>query len=161
MLGEAFLRGLSLLKSYQLTYDFLIFPHQLPAAIEVAQKFPEQKLVLDHLAKPPIKSGEIEPWKQSLQRLAKLPNVSCKVSGMLTEANHQHWKPDDFRPYFDVVFEAFTPARLMYGSDWPVCLFAGQYEQAFHLVEAYARHLSSTDQQGLWGENAARFYLQR
>ncbi len=161
MLAPAFLRGLSLLKQYNLTYDFLIFPHQLEAAIEVAQRLPEQAFVLDHIAKPPIKTGEIEPWKKKLQRLAALPNVSCKVSGMLTEANHQRWQPEDFKPYLDVVFGAFTPQRLMYGSDWPVCLLAGQYEQAYRLVADYAQHLSPTEQAGLWATNAARFYLER
>ena len=102
--------------------------------------------------------GSLEPWRSQLRRLAKLPNVHCKVSGMLTEADHKAWRAEQFRPYLDTVFEAFGPARLMYGSDWPVCLFAGSYEQAFRLVDDYARGLTDAERAGLLGGNCARFY---
>jgi L-fuconolactonase len=161
MLGPDFQRGISKLAAYGLTYDILIFPKQLEAAIRLAENFPAQPFVLDHIAKPPIKVGIIEPWAKQLRRLAQLPNVHCKVSGMLTEADHQAWTPEQFRPYLDIVFEAFGPSRLMYGSDWPVCLFAGSYEQAYRLVDDYTRGLTAAERAGLFGGNAAAFYLKR
>jgi len=161
MLGREFQRGISKLAAYGLTYDILIYPKQLPAAIRLVENFPEQPFVLDHIAKPFIKAGTLEPWATQLRRLAKLPNVHCKVSGMLTEADHQAWHAEQFRPYLDTVFEAFGPARLMYGSDWPVCLFAGSYEQAYRLVDDYARGMTAAERAGLFGGNAAAFYLKR
>jgi len=161
MLGPDFQRGISKLAAYGLTYDILIFPKQLEAAIRLAENFPAQPFVLDHIAKPPIKDGTIEPWAPQLRRLAQLPNVHCKVSGMLTEADHQAWRAEQFRPYLDVVFEAFGPSRLMYGSDWPVCLFAGSYEQAYRLVDDYTRGLTAAERAGLFGGNAAAFYFGR
>ena len=161
MLRPDFQRGISKLAAYGLTYDILIFPKQLEAAIRLAENFPAQPFVLDHIAKPPIKDGTIEPWAKQLRRLAQLPNVHCKVSGMLTEADHRAWTPEQFRPYLDVVFEAFGPSRLMYGSDWPVCLFAGSYEQAYRLVDDYTRGLTAAERAGLFGGNAAAFYLKR
>jgi L-fuconolactonase len=161
MLGQDFQRGISKLAAYGLTYDILIYPKQLAAALRLAENFPEQPFVLDHIAKPFIKAGLIEPWAMQLRQLAKLPNVHCKVSGMLTEADHQAWRAEQFRPYLDTVFEAFGPARLMYGSDWPVCLFAGSYEQAYRLVDDYARGLTDQQRVGLFGGNAASFYFGR
>ena len=161
MLGKDFQRGISKLAAFGLTYDILIYPKQLPAAIRLAENFPAQPFVLDHIAKPPIKDGTLEPWKALLRELAKLPNVHCKVSGMLTEADHRHWQAEQFRPYLDTVFEAFGPARLMYGSDWPVCLFAGSYDQAFRLVDDYARGLTEAERASLFGDNCARFYFGR
>ena len=159
MLGKDFQRGISKLQAHGLTYDILIFPKQLEAAIRLAEIFPLQPFVLDHIAKPQIKDGTTEPWKSQLRRLAKLPNVHCKVSGMLTEADHKNWQAEQFRPYLDSVFEAFGPARLMYGSDWPVCLFAGSYEQAFRLIDDYACGLTDAEKAGLFGGNCARFYF--
>ena len=159
MLGKDFQRGISKLQAHGLTYDILIYPRQLEAAIRLTENFPLQPFVLDHIAKPHIKDGALEPWKSQLRRLAKLPNVHCKVSGLLTEADHQAWQTGQFRPYLDTVFEAFGPSRLMYGSDWPVCLFAGSYEQAFRLVDDYARQLTDADRAGLFGGNCARFYF--
>jgi L-fuconolactonase len=159
MLGQDFQRGISKLHAHGLTYDILIYPKQLAAATRLAENFPQQPFVLDHLAKPQIKDGTIEPWKSQLRRLAQLPNIHCKVSGMLTEADHQTWQAEQFRPYLDTVFEAFGPARLMYGSDWPVCLFAGSYAQAYRLVDDYARGLTDAERAGLFGANCARFYF--
>lgn len=161
MLGEAFQRGISKLHAFGLAYDILIYPKQLEAAIRLAEKFPLQPFVLDHIAKPRIKDGTVEPWRAQIRRLAKLPNVHCKVSGMITEADHKSWRAEQFRPYLDTVFEAFGPSRLMYGSDWPVCLFAGSYRQAFDLVDDYARQLTPAERDGLFGANAARFYLRK
>ena len=161
MLGRDFQLGISKLAAYGLTYDILIYPKQLAAALRLAENFPGQPFVLDHIAKPFIKAGVSEPWAMQLRQLARLPNVHCKVSGMLTEADHQAWRPEQFRPYLDTVFEAFGPERLMYGSDWPVCLFAGSYEQAYRLVDDYARGLTDQQRVGLFGGNAAAFYFGR
>ena len=161
MLGQDFQRGISKLAAYGLTYDILIYPKQLAAAIRLTENFPAQPFVLDHIAKPLIKAGALEPWATQLRRLAHLPNVHCKVSGMLTEADHRAWTPEQFRPYLDVVFEAFCPSRLMYGSDWPVCLFAGSYEQSFRLVDDYTQGFTEAERAGLFGGNAAAFYLKR
>ena len=161
MLGKEFQSGIAKLQAYGLTYDILIYPQQLAAAIRLAENFPQQPFVLDHIAKPMIKDGTMEPWKTQMRRLARLPNVHCKVSGMLTEADHQNWKPEQFQPYLDAVFAAFSPSRLMYGSDWPVCLFAATYEQSFRLVDDYARSLTPTERDGLFGANCQKFYFRR
>ena len=159
VLGRDFQRGIAKLREHDLTYDLLIYPHQLPAAIRLAEAFPEQAFVLDHLAKPRVKDGLLEPWKTQLRRLARLPNVHCKVSGMITEADHRAWRAEQFLPYLDTVFEAFGPARLMYGSDWPVCLLAGDYRQAFELVDDYARQCAPAEREALFGANCAAFYF--
>ena len=158
MLRDDFMRGIGLLADFNLTYDILIFARHLPIACELVKKFPNQPFVLDHIAKPLIKTGQITPWDADLRRLAALPNVYCKVSGMVTEANWSTWQPADFRPYLDVIFEAFGPARLMFGSDWPVCTVAGSYEQVVKLVADYIQQLSSTEQAQIWGETAQKFY---
>ncbi len=161
MLRPDFLRGISRLKQFGLTYDILIFPRQLPAAIELVKRFTEQPFVLDHIAKPFIRDGSLSPWREQIRELAQAPNLLCKVSGMVTEANWQGWKAEDFKPYLDVVFETFTVERLMYGSDWPVCLLAGSYAQVFGLVDDYARQLPAAAREGFFGGNAQRFYRPR
>ena len=161
MLGAEFQRGIGKLRAFQLTYDILIFPRQLPAAIELVRRFPEQPFVLDHIAKPPIMDGTLSPWREQIRELAKAPNVLCKVSGMVTEADLAAWKPADFPPFLDVVFEAFGEDRLMYGSDWPVCLKAASYAQVHALVAEYTRHLTPAAQEKFFGGNAARFYRVR
>ncbi len=160
-LGAAFLRGIGELRAHRLTYDLLIYPRQLPAAIALAKRFPEQPFVLDHIAKPPIKTGALSPWREQIRELAQSPNVLCKVSGMVTEADAKAWQPADFRPYLDVVFEAFGEDRLMFGSDWPVCLLAADYARTFALVRDYLAPLSAAVQAKVLGENATRFYLAR
>ncbi|MCC3160547.1 amidohydrolase family protein [Hymenobacter sp. 15J16-1T3B] len=158
MLQPAFQRGIRALSAHGFTYDVLIFPDQLPYAVELAAAHPNQPFVLDHIAKPYIKRGDIDGWKKDMQTLAARENVWCKVSGMVTEADWQRWQPADFRPYLDVVFDAFGPGRVMFGSDWPVCLVAGQYGQVVGLVEQYLRAFSADEQRRFWGDNAARFY---
>jgi L-fuconolactonase len=158
MLRPEFLRGIGKLKQFKLTYDILIYPKQLPAAIKLVEKFPEQKFVLDHLAKPFIKTGELSPWDQQIRVLAGSKNVCCKVSGVVTEAKWNEWKASDFRPYLDVVFEAFGEGRLMFGSDWPVCLLSGSYEQVIDIVRDYLAKLPEDVSRKVMGENAARFY---
>ena len=158
MLGAEFQRGIEALHQFGFTYDILVFPKQLPAAIELVRKFPVQQFVLDHIAKPDIKAGTMSPWREQMRELANAPNVFCKVSGMVTESNHAHWKATDFTPYLDVVFEAFGEDRVMFGSDWPVCLLAGEYARVFALVSEYAKQFSAAAREKLFGGNAARFY---
>jgi L-fuconolactonase len=155
MLGQDFQNGIAKLKRFNLTYDILIFPKQLPAAIELARKFPEQKFVLDHIAKPFIRDRKITPWDNQIKELARHPNVWCKVSGMVTETKWHEWKNDDFKPYLDVVFKAFGADRLMFGSDWPVCLLSGDYQEVFGLVNSY---LGTAEREKFIGGNAAAFY---
>ncbi len=158
MLRPEFVRGIGKLRQFKLRYDLLIFTKQLPAAIELVEKFPEQPFVLDHIAKPLIKDGVISPWREQIRELAKMPNVTCKVSAMITEADWAKWKPAEFKPYLDVVFEAFGEDRVMYGSDWPVCLLAGSYERVFGLVDDYGMQLSASARVKFFGSNAASFY---
>jgi len=161
LLRPAFLRGLGRLKQFGLRYDILIYPKQLPAALEFVRQFPDQPFVLDHIAKPFIRAGTLSPWREQIRELAQFPNVLCKVSGMVTEAEHAGWREADFRPYLDVVFAAFGEDRLMFGSDWPVCLLAGGYEQVFRLAEGYVINVakySATAQAKFFGGNCAKFY---
>jgi len=139
MLGEAFCNGIAKLEQFELTYDILIFPKQLKNTIVFVEKFPNQKFVLNHLAKPDIKSKKIKEWQKDLNILAPHPNVYCKVSGMVTEADWIDWKEKDLTPYLDVVFETFGTNRTMYGLDWPVCLLTSGYERVFNSVENYIK----------------------
>lgn len=158
LLREDFRRGLALLHPFGLTYDLLVYPKQLPAAIEFVRLLPEQPFVLDHIAKPFIKDGTLSPWREQLRELAGAPNVCCKVSGMVTEAKWREWKTADFRPYLDAVFEAFGPDRLMYGSDWPVALLSASYAEQFAIVRDYVHALGAETEAKFFGENAVRFY---
>lgn len=158
MLLPEFIRGLRTLGRFDLTYDILIFPRHLSVAHEVVRMFPDQPFVLDHIAKPFIKDGIIAPWDDGLRQLAAFPNVTCKLSGMVTEANWHGWQPADFRPYLDIVLEAFGPHRLMIGSDWPVCTVAGTYAEVVGIVFDYVRALSADEQAAILGGNAQSFY---
>ncbi len=158
VLGSDFGRGLRELHQHGLTYDLLLNPNQLPAAIELVGLVPEQPFVVDHLAKPRIVAGEIEGWERDLRAIARHDNVCCKVSGMVTEAGRRGWKRDDFTPYLDVVLEAFGPARLMVGSDWPVCLLAGEYADVAAIPRDYFGRLSADEQAQIHGGTATRFY---
>jgi L-fuconolactonase len=158
MLRQDFLRGIEQLRQWKLAYDILIYPRHLPAACELVRRFPEQVFVLDHMAKPPIKSRALEPWATGLRALAALPNVACKASGMVTEADWTRWRPADLRPYLDVVFEAFGTERVMIGSDWPVCTLAASYEETMGVVTEYIGNLSAPERGLVLGENAMRWY---
>ena len=158
MLLPEFIRGISKLKSYDLSYDILVFPKQLPAAIKLVKQFPDQPFVLDHLAKPLIKDKEISTWDEHIRELAQFSNLNCKVSGMITEANWNTWKTSDFTPYLDVVFEAFGEDRLMYGSDWPVCKLAGSYRQVYDLTDNYFSQFSPLAKEKFFGGVASEFY---
>lgn len=158
LLREDFCRGVQALAPYDLTYDILIYPTQLAAAEEFVQRFPNQRLVIDHTAKPYIKKGDIAGWEKSMRNIARSANVYCKISGLVTEADWQHWKPENMRPYLEVVLEAFGPGRLMYGSDWPVCLVAGNYSRVKALVTDFIAGLSDAEQAAIMGGNATAFY---
>lgn len=158
LLGAAFMEGIRRLPEFGLAYDLLIYPRQLPATLRFVERFPGQPFVLDHVAKPLIKAGVVQPWADHIRALAQFPNVTCKVSGMVTEADHAGWRPDDFKPYLDVVVEAFGPGRLMFGSDWPVCLLAGSYESVEGLVRGHFRGWGAAEQEAFWGGTCAAFY---
>jgi L-fuconolactonase len=158
LVGRDFTRGISLLREFGFVYDILIYPKQLPAAIELVSRFPEQSFVVDHMAKPPIKFGSLEPWESYIRTIAQNTNVFCKVSGLVTEADWLHWKSADIHPYLDVVFDAFGPERLMFGSDWPVCLLAANYGQVKGVVEMYVDAHAAQHKQNIFGGNAVRFY---
>ena len=159
MLRPAFLKGISLLKKYGYTYDILIFPEHLPNTLELVAAFPDQPFVIDHIAKPSIKTGEnTEGWRTALKAVAQYENVSCKISGMVTEADWKNWKQADFTYYLDTVVELFGINRIMYGSDWPVCTLAAAYEAQFGIVKDYFSTFSKTEQAQFFGGNAARFY---
>lgn len=157
-LQPSFLAGISLLGQFDLTYDILVLKDQLQYIPEFVSQFPNQRFVLDHLAKPAIKSGEIDHWKRDIELVAQHENVYCKVSGMVTEADLQNWTREDFTPYLDVVTAAFGMDRLMYGSDWPVCLAAGNYTKMLHIVKSYFQSFSAQEQQRFFGGNAIKFY---
>jgi L-fuconolactonase len=158
MLREAFVRGIKVLAEFNLTYDLLLFPEHLPVACELVEKFPNQPFVLDHIAKPYIRDGQVSPWDEDVRQLAAFPNVYCKVSGMVTEADWQAWQPADFRLYLDIILEAFGPKRLMLGSDWPVCTVAGTYTEVMQLGLNFIDQLSETEQGDILGNNAVHFY---
>ena len=158
MLRHEFRRGIAQLRQFDLTYDLLLFPKHIPAAVRLVEEFPEQLFVLDHIAKPSIAQGLISPWREDLQRLAQFPNVSCKLSGMVTEAKWKQWQPDDYRPYLDTVVEAFGSDRLMIGSDWPVCILSSDYASTMQLVIEYIQQLPEEAQAAILGGNCARFY---
>jgi len=158
LLGESFLHGIRQLADVGLTYDLLLYPHQLPAAVELVGRFPEQPFVLDHLAKPRIKAGELDPWRRDLEALAAHGNVLCKLSGMVTEADWQGWKRSDFTPYLDVALETFGPGRLMIGSDWPVCTLAAGYADVIGIVRDFLAPLTAPEREAIEGGNATRFY---
>ena len=158
MLGPQFMEGLGKLEKFGFTYDILIYADQLKYIPEFVGAFMNQRFVIDHLAKPRIKEREISEWKKDIQKIARFENVCCKISGMVTEADWKNWKQDDFIPYIEAVIEAFGPNRIMYGSDWPVCLVAASYEQMLGIVEEYFSSFSETEQELFFGKNAIQFY---
>lgn len=158
MAHQSFRNGISLLEKYNLTYDLLLFPKHLPLATELVKAFPRQKFVLDHIAKPDIKNQLKEPWASNIKQLAQLPNVYCKLSGMVTEADWNGWKNDDFSFYLDTVLESFGINRVMIGSDWPVCKVAGNYSNVLSIVIDYieSRHKDALPK--VLGANCLDFY---
>jgi L-fuconolactonase len=152
------LAGLKALGAQGLAYDLLVLPHQLPAAIAAVRAVPELTFVLDHIAKPPIASGGREPWASLIAELATAPNVFCKLSGMVTEADPAGWTVDDLRPYADVVLQEFGASRVMFGSDWPVCLLAADYGRVVATARELTAGLSATEREAVFGGTAVRAY---
>jgi L-fuconolactonase len=158
ILRPDFNRGISLLKKYSLVYDILVVERQLPNSIRFVGNHPNQVFVLDHIAKPLIGQNQISPWRENIRELAKHPNVNCKISGMVTEADFTMWTPEQLQPYFDVIMEAFGPDRLLFGSDWPVCLVATTYPNWVELVKKNISIFTKDDQDKILGGNAIRIY---
>lgn len=152
------LRGLAAVADAGLAHDLVVLPHQLPAAVEAAARLPGLTFVLDHLGKPPVASGRLEPWRGALRRLAALPNTVCKLSGLVTEADRSSWTVEGLRPYADTAVDAFGPDRLMFGSDWPVCLLAAGYEEVLDAARALTGHLGEAERRAVFGGTAARVY---
>ncbi|MBN2637387.1 MAG: amidohydrolase family protein [Prolixibacteraceae bacterium] len=158
ILGRDFNKGISLLKNFNLVYDILIFEQQLPNTIRFVDQHPGQQFVVDHIAKPKIKINELEPWAKNIKELAKRENVSCKISGMVTEADYNLWTEEQLNPYFETVLEAFGPSRLLFGSDWPVCLVATNYSNWLDIVKKTISKFTKEEQDLILYKNAQRIY---
>ncbi len=161
LLRAEVVRGLGVVAALKLPYDLLLVPSQLDVVPLLSERLPDLRLVIDHLAKPPIASGVLDPWQAGIRRAAENPNVYCKVSGMVTEADHRRWTPADLRPYIEVVLEAFGPGRLMFGSDWPVCTLAATYEQVTGALDENLDALVGVDEgvrEAIYQTTAAAFY---
>lgn len=158
MLRAEFRKGIARLAEFGLTYDLLLHPRHLPVAAKLVREFPEQRFVLDHIAKPSIADGLMQPWERDLRELAKFENVYCKLSGMVTEARWGQWSGKDFKPYLDVVLEAFGAERLMMGSDWPVCTLSGNYADVMGIVLKWMETMPAASREEVLGGNCARFY---
>lgn len=158
MLRKDFLNGLSKLSKYDLTYDILIFPKHLKNAYQLVRQFPDQKFIIDHIAKPSIKTQDYAQWKVDMWAFKGLPNVWCKVSGMVTEADWNNIPSTDFNPVLDHVFETFSQDKLLYGSDWPVCKLAAEYSTVKGIVENYLEENAHFDADLIMGNNCVDFY---
>jgi len=158
MLKSEFMNGIAALAHYGYTYDILINPAQIAHAAKLVHHFPNQLFVIDHLAKPVIKDNLIADWKANMTLISRYENVYCKISGLVTEAKPKCWHPDDFNPYLDCVFELFGTDRVMFGSDWPVCLLEAEYNTVHAIIERYSSRLSVTEREKLFGLNASKFY---
>lgn len=158
LLNEKFLNGIQYLNNFQFTYDILIYENQLQEAIEFVNKFPSQKFIIDHCAKPSIKNKSIHQWKQLMKVIAQNENVFCKISGLITEATWNQWNDEAFYPYLDAVFDFFGTDRILFGSDWPVMLLSGNYLKWKKLVEQYMEPFSTEQKQKVFRENAIAFY---
>lgn len=150
--------GIGKLLKYDLAYDILVFPNQLPSAIAIVEAFPNQKFILDHIAKPTISKAISEIWVHNIKQLSTHKNVYCKLSGMVTETINFKFKEDDFKPYIDVIFKAFGPDRIMFGSDWPVCLLAANYDKVLKIVNDYLENQSIEVKNNILGKNAIKIY---
>ena len=158
LLGDDFCNGIALLEKYNFTYDVLILPKHLPYAIKFVKRFPNQSFIIDHLAKPNFKSADVSTWEKGIKEIATFKNVYCKISGMVTEAQWSNWKAEDFKYCLDVVVNNFGIDRLLFGSDWPVCLLAASYDQCCSIVENYFATFSKEDKDKIWGGNAVKCY---
>ena len=153
-----FVAGVRLLAEYDLSFDLCIKHWQLPSAIELVRCCPDTIFILDHLGKPDIKQHLLDPWQAHMRTLSELPNVACKISGIVTEADHARWRPEDLEPFIDVIVGSFGEERILFGSDWPVALLASSYQRWYETLQILTAHLPAPARQKLWAENAQRFY---
>ena len=158
LLRPEFLKGISYLEKYNYVYDILIFPHQLKTTLEFVKKFPNHKFIIDHIAKPYIKDGLYDEWARLMSEISKCENVFCKISGMITEADYNLWTPEQITPYMDLVLTSFGSKRILFGSDWPVCLVAGSYKKVKELVTNFISKLSENEKTNIMGKNAINLY---
>jgi L-fuconolactonase len=158
LIKPAVLSGLRRLTTYGLSYDLLVHTRHLPHVPEVAESCPELRFVIDHLAKPPIAQNEIKEWARALKPVADYQNIHCKLSGLVTEANWSSWQTNDLRPVVDCVLELFGPERMMFGSDYPVCLLAASYDRVLDAFQELLKYLSNSDRDKIFSKNAAAFY---
>lgn len=158
VLREDFQNGISKLATYNLAFDILIFPKHLKNVIKLVEKFPEQQFVVDHIAKPQISKGVDAEWVNGIQALATFKNVACKISGMVTETENFNWKPEQFTPFLDTIVNAFGTERILFGSDWPVCLLASEYKSVLQIIENYFIDFSQEEQRQIMGGNAIKIY---
>jgi L-fuconolactonase len=158
MLNPIFKKGIGLLNKYGYSFDLLILQDQIEFAEKLASAFPDQRFVIDHMAKPSIKNGMIAEWRTAMKKFTPIQNVYCKISGMVTEADYEFWDKDDFHPYIDAVLETFGTKRVMFGSDWPVCLQAGSYHEVKQITADYFNSFSHSEQSDFFGGNATSFY---
>ncbi|NJB83479.1 amidohydrolase family protein [Wenyingzhuangia aestuarii] len=158
LLRPDFLNGIAKLEQYNFTYDILVFPHQLGSVLEFVKKFPNIKFVIDHIAKPYIKYGFYEGWALLMKEIATYPNVYCKLSGMITEADYKTWTYEQLIPYMELILSAFGADRILYGSDWPVCLVAGNYKKVRKITTDFIANLPIADRKAIMGLNAVKFY---
>jgi L-fuconolactonase len=158
ILREDFNRGVAELKRFDLAYDILIFERHLPQTIEFVDRHPNQVFIVDHLAKPRVRDGILSPWRENIQQLARRPHVYCKISGLVTEADHSRWSETQLAPYMDWILSSFGPERTLFGSDWPVCLLAVGYCQWAEIVARFVRRLSEPEQQQIWAGTAREAY---
>jgi L-fuconolactonase len=158
LLRDDFCNGIAQLEQYNYTYDVLILPKHLPFAVEFVKRFPNQKFIIDHLAKPNFKQADFAEWEKGIREIANLPNVYCKVSGLVTEADWNNWSETDFTYSLNIVTEAFGINRLLFGSDWPVCLLAADYAQTLKIIENYFSKFTAAEQEQFWSGNTERFY---
>jgi L-fuconolactonase len=158
LLRDNVVEGLETLAKCNVTYDLLLRPQHLAHIPQLAKRLPHLRMVIDHLAKPSIRLGHLEPWRSDLAEVAKFPNIFCKISGIITEANNQAWRAIDLYPYIETALELFGPERLMFGSDWPVCRLAGEYSDVFAATQQAFANLSCDERAAIFGETAIRFY---
>jgi L-fuconolactonase len=156
--NSVFLKNVSRLTQFDFTYDLLVFHNQMESLVRFTDKLQDNRLILDHIGKPDIKNKQIKQWKEQLRILSSNPNIYCKLSGMLTEADHQRWTYDDIMPYMETAAEYFGVDRLCFGSDWPVCLLAGSFKQVHDVVDRFVEQLNTTEREKIFGTNAAAFY---
>jgi L-fuconolactonase len=158
MLSTSFLRGIAALQKFNYCYEILIYPKHLSATLLLVKQFPDMRFVIDHIAKPNIKEQQISDWKEGIELLSKQKNVFCKISGLVTEADWKNWKFSDFDPYLNIVINAFGVDRLIYGSDWPVCILAANYNKQYAIYKQYFSDYSEIDISKIFGGNAKKFY---